>query len=102
MDSANFLHAPSLKGRCSEASIGDPMKATSPFLQGPISLDYGKLLESDLVIGAAAAKKPPKKKKTRVGTDPAICTVDICKKKKADAFLPSVAGWSTPPAPPQL
>jgi hypothetical protein len=95
------------------------MKTSLELLRGSISRDYVELIESDVVMDAAAKKKPKTPLDTESGKNctgvPKVCKAKldtesgkncsglrICKpKKKSQAFLP-VAGWSTPPAPPQF
>lgn len=89
------------------------MNTLPEFFQGPIAQDFHDILDAeldpDLSQEAAGSKSAAKKKKPAKKDHPPACNTTIacstevaaCKtKKKADAFLPGVAGWSSPPAPP--
>ena len=75
------------------------MKTPPEFFQGPIAQDFAGIADFDRSPAREAKKSP----KTTPDTKNPPCSIEarLCKKKKkADAFLPAVEGWSMPPAPP--
>jgi hypothetical protein len=102
------------------------MKTTHEFFQGLIAQDFQEILNAApapdaLRREAAGAKKPASGKpvckpaeKPKTGAyckgdegsqptqDPSCSCDSSCRpaKKKTGAFLPSLPGWSSPPAPP--
>jgi hypothetical protein len=93
---------------------------TPEFLEGPIARDYREILESAPSLEAATKSSTgkdcsqpavcPKPNTGKNCSEPNVCPKaetgkdcsrpHICKKANAEAFHPSVPGWSLPPAPP--